>query len=361
MKNKVFVIIPVHNRLEVTKKCLRSLGRQAYKPFEVILVDDGSTDGTSSFFAKRYPQWKTIKGTGNWWWTKSMHEGVKGALKTTKKGDFILAMNNDCFFKRNYLSNIVKTSANNKRAIVGSLILDAEKPTKVFDAGVRINWKNSLIYGVANMISDNIKFYSKRTIINKIDTLPGKGTLIPVEVFNKVGNFNYKRLPHYIGDYEFFCRAKKAGFKLIVSTKARLYNFVKRTGSSHISKSTAGYREVIHLMFGRKSKLNIIDHVNFLLLCCPPKYLPANLTEVVKKITNYALKTYPLHYILDVLHVIKLLKAKIKLALYVISLYIKQSIPRIINFLENILKSWKYSIRLKIAQSSKNDFRKSKK
>lgn len=338
-KNKIFVLIPVFNRLRFTKRCLSSLENQTHRNYHVILIDDGSTDGTTKYFRRKYPDWTLIRGPGNWWWTRSTYEGVKEALKTSQKGDYILTMNNDCFFKQNYLSNIVKASENSKRTIVGSLILSAENPTKVFDAGVRIRWNDGLIYGVANKISDNAKFYSKRIIINKLDTLPGKGTLIPVEVFNEIGNFNYKRLPHYIGDYEFFCRAKKAGFKLIVSTKARLYNFVKQTGSSHIRKSTAECREIVHLMFGRKSKLNLIDHVNFLLLCCPPKHLPTNLVQVANKIINYALKIYPLHYILDILHVIKILKAKVKLALYVCTLYIKQTRTRIIKFSKNVSKS----------------------
>jgi len=308
---KVFLIIPVHNRLPHTIKCLSSINNQTFKNFEVIIVDGGSLDGTNRYIRMKYPQAKIIEGDESWWWTRSVYEGVKEVLKTSTKRDFVLTMNNDCYFKGDYVSNLVKTSLDNKRAIVGSLILDAENHNYVIDAGVKVNWKHGLIYGIADKISNNIKFYTNRKIIRKVDTLPGKGTLIPVKVFGKTGNFNYKRLPHYLGDYEFFYRARKNGFKLIVSSNARLYNFVKITGSAHLKKHTAGYREVLSLLFGRKSKLNIVDHAVFLLLCCPKKHLLKNFKNVGSKLFNYSLMVFPLYYIKEVINVVRLLSHNI--------------------------------------------------
>lgn len=283
--HEVFIVLPVHNRLQYTKKCLTSFENQKYKNFEIIIVDDGSTDGTQEYVKEKY-LWTSIRGSGNWWWTKSINYGVREALKRARKGDFVLTMNNDCFVKSDYLSNIVKASQENKRAIVGSLILDANDPSIVIDAGVKIAWQKNLIYGIADKIAKNAQFYRDRGIIKDIDTLPGKGTLIPIEVFDKIGNFNYQRLPHYIADYEFFCRAKRYGYKLIVSNKAKNYNFVKETGISVI-QDNSGIKNVLYLLFGRRSKHNIVDYFNFLLLTCPPKYLTNNLLETVGRGLNY--------------------------------------------------------------------------
>ena len=308
IKPKVFVVLPVHNRLSYTKKCLNSFAKQKYKNFELVLVDDGSRDNTSTFFKKKYPQWKLIRGDGNWWWTKSMYEGVNESLKTAKPDDFVLSMNNDCYFNSNYLRNIVKASLESNRAIIGSLILDADKPTRVVDAGVKIVWEQGLIYGVAEKISDKLRFYQDRENIKDIDTLPGKGTLIPIEVFKRVGNFNYKRLPHYIGDYEFFCRAKEKGFNLVVNSKARLYNFAKNTGVSHYPGAKLNYREVYQSLFGRKSKQNIIDVVNFTLLTAPKKHIPKNLLILINKLAA----SIPIFY-------------KIRLLLHNIPIYFRQN------------------------------------
>jgi GT2 family glycosyltransferase len=350
---KVFIVIPVHNRLKYTKKCLVSLSRQNYKNFTVVLVDDGSTDKTKKYYKKHFPHWKIIKGTGNWWWTRSMYEGVKYSISNSSKGDFILTMNNDCFSKSNYLSQIVKASTNNNRAIVGSLILDAETPSKVIGAGVRINWKKGLVYGVAKTVTDKASFYSKREIINRLDTLPGKGTLVPIEVFNKIGNFNYIRLPHYVSDYEFFCKAKKSDFSLIVSTKSKLYNFSKQTGSSHVRKKRASYKEITHLFFGRKSKLNIFDHINFILLCCPNKYKPINFYLVFNKILTYSLRLFPFYHIVFFINVYKSIKFRLRLFVHNVPILVNQTSYRLINFLSEKPTIWKYLSKFKFIDLAK--------
>ena len=267
--HKVFIVLPVHNRLANTRKCLASLEKQHYKNFEVIVVDDGSTDGTAEFLKERY-LWTVIPGNGDWWWTKSVNLGVSEALSRARKGDFVLTMNNDCFVKSDYLTNIVRVSQENKGAIVGSLILDADNPNRVVDAGVKIVWEKNLIYGVADKIAEDAQFYRDRGIIKDIDTLPGKGTLIPVEVFEKIGNFNYHALPHYIADYEFFCRAKRRGFKLLVANKARNYNFVKATGMSDVGDNPSLWQG-LGLLFSCPSKNNNFDYAIFFVLFCPRK------------------------------------------------------------------------------------------
>jgi cellulose synthase/poly-beta-1,6-N-acetylglucosamine synthase-like glycosyltransferase len=50
------IVIPVHNRLDATRECLDSLQCQAYRHFQVVLVDDGSTDGTFDYIKEKYPE-----------------------------------------------------------------------------------------------------------------------------------------------------------------------------------------------------------------------------------------------------------------------------------------------------------------
>lgn len=297
MRNKIFIIIPVFNRLSYTKKCLSSLENQTYKNFEVIIVNDGSTDDTSEYIKNEYPFWTILKGSGNWWWTKSMYTGIEYALRYAKLGDFILSLNNDCYAKKDYLFEIINASKKNKGAIVGSLVVDADNPRKIIESGVRINWKDNLIYANTDKLSELSDYVNTENIISKVDTLPGKGTLIPIEVFDKAGNFNYSRLPHYISDYEFFIRAKKHDFRLIVSTKAKLFNFSKETGTAHLTGFKSSYKEVSNVLFSRKSKLNIIDYFNFLLLSSPKKYFWLNMKHFIKRLMYFILNLSPFCYI----------------------------------------------------------------
>ena len=294
-----YIIIPVFNRLNFTKKCLSSIKAQTYKNIVTIVVDSDSTDGTYKYIKENYPEVKIIKGKSNWWWTKSMYEGVKKTLKSATANDYILEMNNDCFFGKKYVSQLMKTSDKHPNKIIGSLCVKADNPDMVVEAGVKIEWSKGVIYGLSKSLSNEIDYYKSINIIENLDALPGKGTLLPVKVFREIGNFNYKRLPHYIADYEFTNRAKRAGYDLILDTKAKIYHHWKETGISFRSSGNKrSYKETWNLLFGRKSRNNLIDWINFLLLACPRKYLFVNLKITAFKILKSGLYVFPFYYVL---------------------------------------------------------------
>jgi len=278
MPPTVYIIIPVFNRWKYTKRCLDSIRSQTYVNICVIVVDDGSTDGTGQKLESTYKGVKVILGNGNWWWTKCMFEGVKMARKSAKKTDFVLEMNNDCFLPKNYLARLICTAKKNPKSLIGSICVRDEKPNVVVEAGIRINWETGLVYGVAPSVSDKLQYFKNMEIVEDIDALPGKGTLIPVRVFSRIGSFDYKRLPHYIADYEFAIRAKRAGFNLIVDTHAILRHCFEATGiSSGANVGMFGYKKAFHVLFGRKSMANIVDWITFLIIACPRNLLLINL------------------------------------------------------------------------------------
>lgn len=308
-KPKVFVVMPVFNRLKFTKKCLSSLAKQNYKNIETIIIDDGSTDGTRQFIKKEYPGIKIISGNGSWWWTKSMHEGVNLALKSAKKDDFVLEMNNDCHFEKGYVSRLIRTAKNYPNSVIGSTCVLSSNPSKVVEIGIRIDWPTGLVYAVAQSISDKLGYYKNMEIVDNIDALPGKGTLIPIPVFRKIGNFDYKRLPHYIADYEFAIRAKNAGFNLIVDTKAIVKHYWDATGLSSKDNKLTSYKRAWELLFARKSMNNIVDWVRFINLCCPKKYLLRNyyfaflkVCKAILRLRPFNLLIYPLRALVILYH-----------------------------------------------------------
>jgi GT2 family glycosyltransferase len=73
----IFIVIPVHNRRDFTRECLLSLRKQTYKNFKVIIVDDGSMDGTGDMIEKDFPEVIPLKGDGELWWTGATNMGVE--------------------------------------------------------------------------------------------------------------------------------------------------------------------------------------------------------------------------------------------------------------------------------------------
>lgn len=283
-KPTVYIICGVHNGLDYTKKLLSSIKKQSYPSIKIIIIDDGSTDGTCDFIKRNYPEITILEGDGNLWWTGALYEGVENVLSLAGKDDFILTVNNDCRFGRDTVFNLVETSLEHHRVIVGSLIIDSENESKIIDAGVEIDWsKGKYISLPPKKITD---LPENKLCQENIDTLSTKGTLYPIEVFHKIGNFDKKHLHHYISDYEFACRAKKNGFRLILSYQARIYNDVSRTGLGDNLSGRISLREFWALLFSRKSRLNIIDQFWFMILCCPKKYLILNYIIILLKIIH---------------------------------------------------------------------------
>jgi GT2 family glycosyltransferase len=96
----------------------------------------------------------------------------------------------------------------------------------------------------------------------KVDVLSGKATLIPVDVFKKIGNY-YRWLPHYGADYEFTHRAKENGFQPFVCFQANVFN-QQNDGGFNDLKLITNLNDYSKVFFSRKSKRNILYRVIYL-------------------------------------------------------------------------------------------------
>ena len=72
----ISVVIPSYNRKEFLKRSIDSVINQTIKPFEIIVVDDGSTDGTSNWL-KKQNDIETLKGNGKLLWAGAVNLAIK--------------------------------------------------------------------------------------------------------------------------------------------------------------------------------------------------------------------------------------------------------------------------------------------
>ena len=126
MKNKeVAVLLTCYNRKEKTLACLHSFV-EARKPdgyiFDIYLVDDGSTDGTSDFVMDIFPDVNIIKGAGNLFWAGGMRLAWKTALKR-KEYDAFLLLNDDVVLFNDFLHNLIETDMHALRTHNKTVIL----------------------------------------------------------------------------------------------------------------------------------------------------------------------------------------------------------------------------------------------
>src|ERR1043165_6485898 len=90
---KVAVVIPVHNGLELTRRCLSTLQAQRPAEFEIIVVDDGSTDATGDFVRANHPEVTVLRGDGNLWWSGATNAGCAHAIE--RGADVVVLFTND--------------------------------------------------------------------------------------------------------------------------------------------------------------------------------------------------------------------------------------------------------------------------
>ncbi len=231
--SEVAILIPIYNRLQTTIQGLNNLykaldyyllnGKSRVK-FNVIVIDDRSTDGSPEWIASNYNKIHLIKGDGNLWWTGAINRGADYAVMNLKS-DYILLWNDDICPAEDYFLTIEKliTSGLSENTIIGSMILFAGS-LKTWSAG-----------GFFNRFTGNLGMNSGEEqntgeLIN-CDWQPGMGTLIPVKSILSAGlRWDEKRFPHYSGDSDFTLRCSSKGMRICTCPKLIIHNNTDLTG-----------------------------------------------------------------------------------------------------------------------------------
>lgn len=278
----IYIIIPVFNRKEYTRKCLESLRTQTFKDFKTIVVDDGSTDGTAEMLRHDFPEVIILSGDGNLWWTASINLGIKKALE--ENADYILTLNNDTIAPENFLEKMVLWTGKYPEALFGAFAIDYNTKKPVYGGGT-IDWKTASFNPLLSKLPE-----TDRKGLHEVDHFPGRGLLIPRQVFDKVGLFNQKTFPHYVADYDFTHRAVKNGFRLFCNYDAGLYVFPEESGD-RMNRQKRSLNKYYSHLFDIKGGGNIKNFVNFGVRNCPPVYLPLFLPiGFLKRVFGYLLK-----------------------------------------------------------------------
>jgi len=262
----IYIVIPSFNEKFFVIQLVDLLYQQTYTNFQIIVSDNGSSDGTQEIIEKNYPKVALISNDSSFWWTKSTNEGIKYALKqSTSDLDYVLTINCDTIVKINFLENLLICSKQNPNSIIGAVNVDTNNNTIQF-GGVVIDNKITAKYSHINFN----KFYDKNLQNNQTDFLPGRGTLIPIKVFRKIGYYD-EMLPHYGADYEFSYRAKKNHFNLIVNYTSPIFAFTKNTGLNN-QINELNLIDFLRSFFSIKSPLNLYRRAIFIYKCFPLKY-----------------------------------------------------------------------------------------
>ncbi len=227
------MIVPVHNDLARTVRFLDSFRLVDYPNYRLVVVDDGSTDGTASTLAARYPHVLRLAGSGDLWWAGATNRGVREALE--HGCDYVLTINNDTRVTADFLRRLVDAAQKHPKTIVGSRIEILGQPGVVWALGSEMVWEKGEIFHLRHR-GESLPTSSEEFL--PAETLTGCGTLIPAACFREVGYYDATHFPQYHADAEFVLRAARKGWRALIATRAIVYNDVPNSAADKVGNWT---------------------------------------------------------------------------------------------------------------------------
>lgn len=229
----IHVIIPVHNRREITGRLLERLSEQTSSGYRIIVVDDGSTDGTSEMIESRFPNVTLLHGDGNLWWTGATNLGLKHVMEDSPDNDYAMLLNDDLVVNDDFIESALELTKSYPDTLIQAVELDADNPEIILNGGWKIDWLTAKFsqINVGKKITDFDKHH-----FEPVSTQTGRGTLIPVGVIRELGLYNSRHYPQ-CGDFEFPVRAGKKGYRLIMHYGLRIYSFSDASCDVNTDKS----------------------------------------------------------------------------------------------------------------------------
>lgn len=229
---KVTIIIPNWNGKHFLKTSLNSLKGQTFKDFEIIVVDNGSTDGSIEFLQDNYPEVRIIRFSENRGFSAAVNAGIKEA-----KGEYIALLNNDAEVDPKWLEELVYALE--------------RYPEVGFCASKMVNYFNRSIidtagdgfsrYGIAfkrgSGKPDGPEYNKEEYVFGAC----GGAAIYRREVFDKIGLFDEDFFA-YLEDVDLSFRAQLRGFKCLYVPTAIVYHMMGGTsgGKSYSVKRMAG-------------------------------------------------------------------------------------------------------------------------
>lgn len=210
--------MPVFNRRDTTLQALSSLSRIELNglSLKVIIVDDGSTDGTSEAIRRSFPDVTVVNGDGSLHYAGGTNVGIESGKGL--RPDYFLLMNDDSVFHANFLQRLVATAEKNPKSVVGALLLLWNEPHRVFQVGQR--WK-TFLGGWA--IPEDLTAFNVPSEAFEVECVVGNCVLVPREAVEECGVMDASKFPHGWGDAQYFMRLRKAGWRMLVEPTAYVW------------------------------------------------------------------------------------------------------------------------------------------
>lgn len=250
----VSIIVLNYNGKGFLERCLSSVLQIDYpsERYEVILVDNGSTDGSVDFVEQKYPTVKILALSANYGFTTGNNKGAKSA-----KGDIFVFLNNDTFVDRNWLKQLIWVMTTEQVDICGSQIVFMRQPTAVQYAGGYLHLIGGAIFVPFHKGEPSKRYYL-------VGSVCGASFAIRRSVFEDLGGFDDDFFL-YADEGDLCLRALIYGYQIAYSPYSIVYHYAGGSGSekcnSNLQSNDMAYSRLVSpftIYYGNRNSIALL-------------------------------------------------------------------------------------------------------
>lgn len=223
---RVYFVVLNWNQPEMTADCLNSLAEQDYPNFHVVVVDNGSTDGSAAMLRERFPWATVLEIPENVGYSCGNNVGLEYVLE--RDADYVFLLNNDTEVDPHMLTQLVEVAESNPQiGMVGPTMYCADPPNMIWGGDNWIDWRRArMIRRRFGELDDGSEFQKQPPRdVHYIDTC---AVLVKREVIGNIGLMNGDYFINF-DDLDWNVRARKAGYRIVYVPAARMWHKVSVT------------------------------------------------------------------------------------------------------------------------------------
>jgi len=237
----VSIVVLNYNGKKYLSKCFEALKNQSYPNYEVIMVDNNSSDGSVEFVKRKFSWVKILQLNSNLGFSKANNIAAKKA-----KGEYIIFLNNDTVVDRKWLEGLILAIKQDKDvAVCASKILFDNPKDIISEAGGKLH-----ITGAGHPIGLGMKDSERFDSFRYVGYASGASMLVDKKIFEKLNGFDSDYFM-YLEDVDFGWRCWLFGYKVLYVPSSVVYH---KFGGTFSRKS---YFQIYH---GQNRYLNIIKN-----------------------------------------------------------------------------------------------------
>jgi GT2 family glycosyltransferase/glycosyltransferase involved in cell wall biosynthesis len=244
----ISIIIPVFNQFHFTRACLASLQEhQGAERFEVIVVDDCSTDATAES-VPQVPGVVYLRNETNSGFIASCNRGAERA-----RGKYLVFLNNDTLVKQGWLKALLDTFSEELQAgIVGAKLLYPDG--RLQEAG-GIIWQDASGWNYGKFDDPKNPEYN---YLREVDYCSAAALMIPKALFETVGGFDSGYAPAYYEDTDLAFKVRRAGYKVLYQPLSEIIHYEGATGGTDPSTGTKKHQDINRSKFAERWAAELI-------------------------------------------------------------------------------------------------------